>query len=135
MVGMEHFNEAELLQNVKHRYILNKIFTYVGPTLLVVNPYIRIPELMTKEILNHFLEKTKAKEFNIKESQPHLYAISAQSIRQLGENKRNQSIVISGESGAGKTENSKTCMNFLTSTQGGTSGEDSIEEKVIFILI
>ena len=133
MVEMEHFNEAELLQNVFHRYNLNQIFTYVGPTLLVVNPYVRIPELYTEQIKSHFLGKITDKEFKLKNSQPHLFAISAQAIRQLGENRRNQSIVISGESGAGKTENTKICMRFITATQDcqqESNDEESIDQKV-----
>lgn len=50
-----------------------------------------------------------------KDLEPHVYAIAAEAYRCLFENEKNQAIVISGESGAGKTENAKYCMNLLTS--------------------
>lgn len=46
---------------------------------------------------------------------PHVYAIASEAFRSLFDSKKNQAIVISGESGAGKTENAKYCMSLLTS--------------------
>jgi len=115
MVDMENLNEAELLYNIQRRYEKNAIFTYVGPTLLVVNPYQKIPELVTPETLYNYQKKVYEATYNIKDSNPHVYAIGAQCIRKLCETKKNQAIVISGESGAGKTENTKMAMKFITS--------------------
>ena len=115
MVDMENLNEAELLYNVKVRYEQNKIFTYVGPTLLAINPYMLIPELFSEDILKHFQVKCNETRFSLKEHQPHIYAIAAEVYRNLFENRRNQAIVISGESGAGKTEETKLAMKFMTS--------------------
>lgn len=115
MVDMENLNEAELLYNIKQRYLNNDIFTYVGPTLLVINPYQRIEKVLSPEIMVFFQKKVLESDFDLKKMPPHVYALAALSIRQLCETKKNQAIVISGESGAGKTENAKFAMKFLTS--------------------
>lgn len=57
MVNMEIINDAELLMNIAGRYKLNLIFTYVGPTLLVVNPFQSIPVLFTPEIKASYIGK------------------------------------------------------------------------------
>ena len=115
MVDMENLNEAELLYNIKKRYDANEIFTYVGPTLLVVNPYQAIPKVISPESLLNYQKKVFEIEFDLKKMEPHVYALAALSMRQLCETQKNQAIVISGESGAGKTENTKYAMKFLTS--------------------
>lgn len=115
MVDMENLNEAELLYNIKNRYEKNEIFTYVGPTLLVVNPYQNIPGLIGEECLNNYQKKVYEPSYILKDVEPHVYAISADCVRKLCESKKNQAIVISGESGAGKTENAKLAMKFITS--------------------
>ena len=115
MVDMENLNEAELLHNIRQRYEQNKIFTYVGPTLLAINPYMLIPELFNDEILKYFQLRAQEARFQLKEHQPHIYAIAGDVYRSLFENRKNQAIVISGESGAGKTEETKLAMKFMTS--------------------
>ncbi|KAM3127892.1 hypothetical protein pb186bvf_020010 [Paramecium bursaria] len=113
MVDMEVINDAELLVNLKKRYEKNLIFTYVGPTLLVVNPFKAIPNLVSQEMKDSFIKYVVTKDHK-KNYPPHIYAIGAEAYRGLYENEKNQAIVISGESGAGKTENAKLCMNILT---------------------
>jgi len=69
---------------------------------------------------------------------PHTYVVAAKAVRQMYVNKERQAIVISGESGAGKTETAKIAMNFLTSmsgssgqSEGPVSQKAAIEERVI----
>jgi myosin heavy subunit len=57
MVSMEILNDAELLYNLKIRYLQDEIYTYVGPTLLVINPYKLIPNLNTKEMRRKYYEE------------------------------------------------------------------------------
>ncbi|KAL4471689.1 hypothetical protein ABPG74_008582 [Tetrahymena malaccensis] len=121
MVNMKILNDAELVINIQKRYLNNKIFTYVGPTLLVVNPFQYIPGLNTEEKMrfyhNQIIENPKGNgSLAIKGLEPHVYAIAAESFRSLFDQDKNQAIVISGESGAGKTENAKLCMKFLTTS-------------------
>ena len=115
MVDMENLSEAELLNNLRIRFLQDMIYTYVGPTLIVANPYKRIEKLLKPEILSNFHKRLLAGNFEQKENMPHVYAISATTMRNMFENYKNQAIVISGESGAGKTENTKSAMKFLTS--------------------
>jgi len=115
MVDMENLSEAELLNNLRMRFVNDMIYTYVGPTLIVMNPYKRIDKLVDPKILKHFQAKLLEGNFEQKEMMPHVFAISATTMRNMFENRKNQAIVISGESGAGKTENTKSAMKFLTS--------------------
>lgn len=67
-----------------------------------------------KKYAKHILS-AKGNPLAYKDLEPHVYAVAAEAYRSLFDNQRNQAIVISGESGAGKTENAKFCMNLLTS--------------------
>ena len=134
MVEMENLSEAELLFNLRERYSNGRIFTYVGSSLIVINPYCAIPELFTPEILLNFQDAVRQLTFEPKNHMPHVYAISSAAITNLLRDQRNQAIVISGESGAGKTENTKFAMKFLTSlnsARGENSTEPSIEDKIL----
>ena len=73
-----------------------------------------IPKVLAPETFVFYQRKVFEIEFDLKKMPPHVYALSALSMRQLCESQRNQAIVISGESGAGKTENTKFAMKFLT---------------------
>ena len=116
MVDIDELNPATLLYNMSQLYKRDGIFVYVGPILLVMNPFKFIPALATPELkasymglCNHPYPLQLRKQL-----QPHTWAISAMAYRTLKDTKVRQAIVISGESGAGKTESAKVAMNFLT---------------------
>jgi myosin heavy subunit len=115
MVNMDVLNEAEVIQNLKLRYNGDMIFTYIGPTLLVINPYKPILSDFSPENYKLYSEQANSKLFILKENPPHVFAIGAKAFNQLINTSRDQAIVISGESGAGKTENTKFAMRFITS--------------------
>ena len=116
MVNIDCLNEAELLCNLRARFIDGEeIFTYVGPTLLIINPYQYLPEVFSIKNLALYQKEVNNITFTVKDFKPHIYAISADVFKKLFENQQNQAMVISGESGAGKTENVKYAMQFLTS--------------------
>lgn len=112
---METLNDAELLQNLILRFKQDIIHTYVGPTLLVMNPFKPIPESLNPDYRNKYIQHIVKNKRNYKDLEPHVFAVAAQAYRYLFENEKNQAIVISGESGAGKTENAKFAMKLLTS--------------------
>ena len=114
MVNMDNLNEAELLYNIQKRFEKNNIFTYVGPTLLAVNPFKLISDLFSEESLIKYQKKSSEPGFDLPTCKPHIFAIAAKSYKQITETKKKQAIVISGESGAGKTEEAKFAMKFLT---------------------
>ena len=85
--------------------------------MLVINPFTALPALFTEEerlrYINYVLVNLENPEA-YKQLAPHVYSLAANAYRCLVVNKKNQAIVISGESGAGKTENAKFCMNVFT---------------------
>ena len=100
MVNLEFLNEAELLWNLKKRYLnSDTIFTYVGPTLLIINPYKPLEELFSIQNLALYQKEIQMPSFSLKDFKPHIYAISADVFRKLFENGNDQAIIISGESG------------------------------------
>ena len=126
MVNMDILNEAEVINNLKLRYKRDLIFTYIGPTLLVINPYKQILSYFSPENYKIYSEQANSKHFITKENPPHVFSIGAKAFQQLITASKDQAIVISGESGAGKTENTKFAMRFITSL----SSEFQEESKV-----
>ncbi|KAL4480724.1 hypothetical protein ABPG72_014499 [Tetrahymena utriculariae] len=140
MVRMDNLNEAEIINNLELRYSRDIIYTYIGPTLIVMNPYKYIESAMSEQLLLMYQNELITKGFiDQRESPPHTYAVAGQAFSKLFENMKNQAIVISGESGAGKTENAKLAMKFLTTMSHHDSntviriskGESSIEDKIL----
>ncbi|KAL4429083.1 hypothetical protein ABPG74_022169 [Tetrahymena malaccensis] len=129
MVSMNVLNEAEILNNVWLRYSKDLIFSYIGPTLIVMNPYKNIEKLFNEKVLQEFQKPAISSNFDIKQHQPHVYAVTTLAYQQLFMNQKNQAIVISGESGAGKTENAKYCMTFLTSLSNETTKQQRPKKK------
>lgn len=116
MVKMNCLNEAEILDNIKRRYEKDTIFTYIGPTLIVVNPYKNLAATFGEERIAQ-IEKTAKHNsalFRLSDVEPHIYSVAAVAHHSVFKNQKKQAIVISGESGAGKTENAKYAMKFLT---------------------
>lgn len=136
MVNMNCLNEAELVNNLRIRYNLSIIYSYIGPTLLFVNPYKPMPQTYNEEILESYHSLVTIPVWGGREK-PHVYAVSAKATHRLLQQGKNQAIVISGESGAGKTENTKFALKFLTylsskaSNSSSKGSEVSIEEKIM----
>ena len=143
MIELNELNHSTLLFNMKQRYNRDEIFTFVGTTLLIINPFKRLPNATTDEKIKEYMSIITAENMleRKKELDPHIYSVSATAFRQLKENKQKQAIVISGESGAGKTESAKIAMKFLTALSSLSSqhseenkipeGEISIEQKIL----
>ena len=134
MVDLEILNNATLLYNLKARYYVEpkEIYTYVTPSLLVINPYQRVPHLMTQEIIDKCLQYVATPNMKLKDLVPHTYSITARALKQMYTNKERQAIVISGESGAGKTEAAKISMSLLSGSGKGKAGEvPGIAERIL----
>lgn len=83
---MEVLNDAELLENVRKRYMQDLIMTYVGPTLLVVNPFKRMPQNISEETRVKYIKhivSAKGNALAYKELPPHVYAISSFLLRPI----------------------------------------------------
>lgn len=134
MVDLDVLNNATLLYNLKARYYAEprQIYTYVTPSLLVVNPYQSVPHLMTEEIVRECLEFVERPKARLKDVVPHTYSITARALKQMYGNRERQAIVISGESGAGKTEAAKIAMSLLSGMgKSKVPGEAGIEERIL----
>ena len=119
MIEIDELNHATVLYNLFTRYSREDIYTYVGPTLLAINPFKPLNHKYPPGIIEDYKTIVNADEDNINDVmrslQPHVYAISAYAHWSMTSSKTRQAIVISGESGAGKTESARQCMAFLTS--------------------
>ena len=104
---LPHLHEPSLLHNLVERYGADAIYTYVGPVLLAVNPYKRLPGLYDPERI----EEYRGRALGV--LPPHVYAMADRARRLLVSERRDQSLVVSGESGAGKTESCKAILGFL----------------------
>uniref|UniRef100_A0A8C7ZD61 Unconventional myosin-VI n=1 Tax=Oryzias sinensis TaxID=183150 RepID=A0A8C7ZD61_9TELE len=120
--SLMYLNEATLLNNVRVRYNKDYIYTYVANILIAVNPYYDIPKLYGPETIKSYQGKS------LGTLPPHVFAIADKAYRDMKVLKMSQSIIVSGESGAGKTENTKFVLRYLTTTYG--SGQD-IDERIV----
>nr|XP_033498784.1 myosin VIb [Epinephelus lanceolatus] len=120
--SLMYLNEATLLNNVRVRYNKDHIYTYVANILIAVNPYYDIPKLYGPDAIKSYRGKS------LGTLPPHVYAIADKAYRDMKVLKMSQSIIVSGESGAGKTENTKFVLRYLTTTYG--SGQD-IDERIV----
>ncbi|KAM4694167.1 unconventional myosin-VI isoform 6-T7 [Discoglossus pictus] len=120
--SLMYLNEATLLHNIKVRYSKDRIYTYVANILIAVNPYFDVPKLYTSDCIKKYHGKS------LGTLPPHVYAIADKAFRDMKVLKMSQSIIVSGESGAGKTENTKFVLRYLTESYG--SGQD-IDERIV----
>uniref|UniRef100_A0A671SSW3 Unconventional myosin-VI n=1 Tax=Sinocyclocheilus anshuiensis TaxID=1608454 RepID=A0A671SSW3_9TELE len=120
--SLMYLNEATLLNNVRVRYNKDKIYTFVANILIAVNPYFEIPKLYSPETIKQYHGRS------LGTLPPHVYAIADKAYRDMKVLKMSQSIIVSGESGAGKTENTKFVLRYLTTSYG--TGQD-IDERIV----
>ncbi|KAK8983763.1 hypothetical protein V6N11_009549 [Hibiscus sabdariffa] len=127
MTRLAYLHEPGVLQNLNCRYDINEIYTYTGNILIAVNPFRRLPHLYS----NHMMEQYKGAAFG--ELSPHPFAVADAAYRNMIHEKISQAILVSGESGAGKTESTKSLMRYLAYMGGkvNKTEERSVEQKVL----
>lgn len=126
MVRLGDLNEAAILHNLRARFRSGLIYTFIGPILVSVNPYKRLPIYAESEIQRY--HRAAATESDL---EPHIYGVTSQAYRQLRTTAQNQSMVISGESGAGKTEATKCAVRFLATVGGKSSADGTGPEQLL----
>ena len=108
--ALMYLNVANLLNNCRNRYLKEKIYTYVANILVAINPYKMKPELYNSATIKKYKGKS------LGTLPPHCYAIADKAYRDMKTFSQSQSMVVSGESGAGKTENTKFIIKYLVET-------------------
>ncbi|XP_021186017.2 myosin-VIIa isoform X1 [Helicoverpa armigera] len=121
MISLGDLHEAGILRNLLIRYNENLIYTYTGSILVAVNPYQILPIYTADQIKLY-------KERKIGELPPHIFAIGDNAYAHMRRYKQDQCIVISGESGAGKTESTKLILQYLAAISGKHSW---IEQQIL----
>uniref|UniRef100_A0A3B3QZ85 Si:ch73-194h10.2 n=1 Tax=Paramormyrops kingsleyae TaxID=1676925 RepID=A0A3B3QZ85_9TELE len=121
MIRLGDFNDAGLLRNLLIRHREGIIYTYSGSILVAVNPYQLLP-IYTAEQVELYTDR------RLGELPPHVFAIADNCFFNMRRNHKNQCCVISGESGAGKTETTKLMLQFLAAVSGQHSW---IEQQIL----
>ncbi|XP_042053638.1 myosin-9-like isoform X1 [Salvia splendens] len=126
MTKLSYMNEPAVLHNLDMRYKVNKIYTYSGGILIAVNPFQRLPDLYDGQMMERYHRASFG------ELSPHVYAIGEAAFREMMIEGKSNSILVSGESGAGKTETTKMLMQYLAYLGGHKGGEGrSVEQQVL----
>merc|ERR1712165_341968 len=127
MANLTFLNDASVFHNLEVRFKAKLIYTYSGLFCIVVNPYKRYP-IYTQTVVKMYLGKRR------NEVPPHLWAITETDYRNMLQNYKDQSMLITGESGAGKTENTKKVIAYLAmvATSGKKSDKKaSLEDQIV----
>eukprot|EP00808_Paulinella_micropora_P000859 g46272.t1 len=125
MMSMDKVGEDGFMENLKLRFEKEQIYTYIGEQLVCMNPFKSMPHLYDHKTIINYKNKY------LYEVQPHIYAISDDTYRNLTQTRQDQCVIITGESGAGKTESSKIFMQYLSKISSGSSEADKIKEKLL----
>ncbi|KHN87676.1 Myosin-4 [Toxocara canis] len=122
MSNLTFLNDASVLHNLRARYGSMLIYTYSGLFCVVINPYKRLP-IYTDSVASMFMGKRRT------EMPPHLFAVSDEAYRNMLQDHENQSMLITGESGAGKTENTKKVIAYFAVVGASQQGETTADGK------
>lgn len=121
LVMLDEMNMPLILYTLRHRFDKGSIYTNVGDILISINPFRPLP-LYTPMVIDQYQHRGSS------ELPPHVFIIADEALRGLLNSDNNQSIIISGESGAGKTEATKQCLQFLAETAGSST---RVEQKIL----
>ncbi|KAK2195809.1 bifunctional IQ motif [Babesia duncani] len=114
LTNLTHLHEASVLHSLDCRFQCNNIYTFTGKILIAVNPFQSIPGLYSEETIVNYLVSTP--------KEPHVFSVAKQAYTGMTNDGKSQTILISGESGAGKTESTKICLKFLA-----TAGAEEVK--------
>ncbi|KAM9353695.1 myosin IEb isoform 2-T2 [Symphorus nematophorus] len=124
MVLLSKINEDAITENLKKRYMDDYIFTYIGPVLISVNPFKQLPYFTEREVELY----QGAAQY---ENPPHIYALADNVYRNMMIDSENQCVIISGESGAGKTVAAKYIMSYVSKVSGGGDKVQHVKDIIL----
>ena len=126
LTSLSFLNEPSILHTLYQRYNTEAIYTHAGPVLIALNPFKRV-ELYTPEHVQRYVNRPATGTGSVG-YEPHIFLTADKAYKQMVANNASQSILITGESGAGKTETTKFVMKYLAGLAGGTGMEDRVLE-------
>ncbi|KAJ8391594.1 hypothetical protein AAFF_G00087350 [Aldrovandia affinis] len=124
MVLLSKISEDAIVENLKKRYMDDYIFTYIGPVLISINPFKLMPYFGDKEVELY----QGAAQY---ENPPHIYALADNMYRNMMIDRENQCVIISGESGAGKTVAAKYIMSYISRVSGGGPRVQHVKDIIL----
>ncbi|XP_064478156.1 myosin heavy chain, muscle-like isoform X16 [Ornithodoros turicata] len=122
MASLTYLNDASVLHNLKERYYNHLIYTYSGLFCVAINPYKRFP-IYTARVVEIYKGRRRT------EVPPHVFAVSDGAYMDMLANRENQSMLITGESGAGKTENTKKVIAYFAFVGASSKKEEKKDSK------
>ncbi|WVY96421.1 hypothetical protein V8G54_028572 [Vigna mungo] len=125
MTKLAYLHEPAVLHNLETRYAINEIYTYTGNILIAINPFQSLSHLYDTNVMQRY------KGSMIGDLSPHVFAIAEGAYREMMNEVKSNSILVSGESGAGKTETTKMLMQYLAYLGGHTASEGRTVEKQV----
>uniref|UniRef100_A0A8C3Y8F3 Myosin VC n=25 Tax=Passeriformes TaxID=9126 RepID=A0A8C3Y8F3_CATUS len=124
LTALSYLHEPAVLHNLKIRFVESKlIYTYSGIILVAINPYKQLP-IYGDAIIHAYSGQ------NMGDMDPHIFAVAEEAYKQMARNNKNQSIIVSGESGAGKTVSARYTMRYFA-TVSKSSSNAHVEDKVL----
>ncbi|KAI3645648.1 hypothetical protein MP228_008576 [Amoeboaphelidium protococcarum] len=126
MIHLPELSEDSLMQNLNLRYQQKLIYTYTGSILVALNPFQRL-QIYGVDLISKYQGKL------LSENSPHIFAIAEIAFSNVRNFQQNQSIIISGESGSGKTESTKVILQYLTAvtSQAGDGQQSWVEQQIL----
>ncbi|CAK9038084.1 Myosin-6 (AtMYA2) [Durusdinium trenchii] len=124
LTQLTHLHEPAVLSSLQNRFDIDKIYTFTGPILIAVNPFKSIPGIYDEEVLSGFISTKPS-------TKPHVFNTSNASYRGICDRHKSQTVLISGESGAGKTETTKHVMKFLALAGSSDGQVTNVEKQVL----
>uniref|UniRef100_A0A670Z8R8 Myosin VC n=1 Tax=Pseudonaja textilis TaxID=8673 RepID=A0A670Z8R8_PSETE len=124
LTALSYLHEPAVLHNLRVRFVESRlIYTYSGIILVAINPYKELP-IYGDAIIHAYSGQ------NMGDMDPHIFAVAEEAYKQMARNDRNQSIIVSGESGAGKTVSARYAMRYFA-TVSKSSSNAKVEDKVL----
>eukprot|EP00929_Paragymnodinium_shiwhaense_P105639 TRINITY_DN7068_c0_g2_i2.p1 TRINITY_DN7068_c0_g2~~TRINITY_DN7068_c0_g2_i2.p1 ORF type:complete len:1114 (+),score=269.70 TRINITY_DN7068_c0_g2_i2:89-3430(+) len=128
LTQLPHLHEASVLNSLQHAFELDQIYTFTGPILIAINPFRSISGLYGPEVMQDFLVKSGGSSGSSGKPKPHVFAVANAACQGMRTKRTSQTVLISGESGAGKTESTKYVMRLVTAS-GGAPRQESDDDK------
>ncbi len=124
MVLLPSVSDSGILANLKARHGSDQIYTFIGHVLVCVNPY-KWLDIYNEQTMRYYAHKQRI------DVPPHVFATAEETYRTMVREEENQCVIISGESGAGKTEASKQIQNYIAGISGSGAGVDKVKQTFL----